>query len=66
VAIDRRVGLLHHLHEDVGLRKELFDLWRRMRIGRCCIVTTEGLLLRPDHVLRGGNVVGARGDCEAQ
>jgi hypothetical protein len=37
-----------------------------MRIGRRGIVASECLLLRADHALRGGNVVGecGRGDAE--
>ena len=66
VAIDRRIGLLDHLHEDVGLRKQLFDLGRGMGIGRRGIVAAERLLLRADHALRGGNVVGECGRGEAE
>ena len=66
VAIDRRVGLLDHLQEDVGLRKELFDLGGGMGIGRRCIAAAERLLLCADNTLRGGDVVGECGRGEAE
>ena len=41
-------------------RKELPDRRRGIGIGRGGVVAAERLLLRPDHVLRRGDVVGER------
>ena len=60
VAIDRRVAVLDHVHEDVSLREYLLDRGRRIGIGRHSIVLAERLLLGADDFLRGGNVVGER------
>src|SRR5207302_10005695 len=57
--------LLDHLQKDVGLREELFDLGCGMGIGRSGVVAAEGLLLRADHALCSGDIVGARRGCEA-
>src|SRR5437899_4040683 len=66
VAIDRRIALLDHLHEHVGLRKELFDFGRGMGIGRRGVIAAERLLLRADHALRGGDIVGPGGGDDAE
>jgi hypothetical protein len=66
VAVDRRIGLLHHLQEDVGLRKQLLDLGRGMGISRGGIATDERLFLRADHALRCGDVVSECGRGEAE
>ena len=58
VAVDRRIGLLDHLHKDIGLRKDLLDRRRGVGIGGRGIVAAKSLLLRADHALRGGDVVG--------
>src|SRR5882757_872679 len=59
VAIDRRVGVLDHRHEDVGLREDLPDAGRGIGIGR--VVAAERLFLRTDHALRVGDVVRREG-----
>src|ERR1700682_4171383 len=73
VAIDRRGVVLDHVHEDVGLPEHLLDRRRRIGIGGCGIVMAKSLLLRANHALRGGDVVGGAGgrddrkqECEKQ
>src|SRR5216683_1396363 len=66
VAIDRRVGVLDHQHENVGLRKHHADAGRGIGIGRGGVVAAERLFLCADHALRIGDVVRASGEGEAE
>src|SRR6266702_772231 len=66
VAIDRRVGVLDHRHEDIGMRKRLVDAGRGIGIGGGRVIATERLFLRSDHALRIGDVVRAGGKSEAE
>src|SRR5262245_64086851 len=61
VAVDRRIALLHHLHEDLGMLEELSDRRRGVGISGGRIVPGKGLLLCANHVLRGGDIGGAGG-----
>src|SRR5882724_7722640 len=61
VAIDRRVGVLDHGHEDVGLRENLLDAGGGVGIGRRRIIAPKRLFLRADHALRVGDVVRREG-----
>ena len=51
--VDLRIGLLHHLHEDVRRREHHLDGGRREGIGGSAIVTLECLKLLLDHTLYG-------------
>src|SRR5258705_9475163 len=51
VAIDRRIALLDHHHEDIGLRKDFANRRRGMGIRRLCIAAAKSLLLRADHAI---------------
>ena len=57
VAIDRRVAVLDHEQEQIGLREDLADGRRGVGIGRRRVVAGQRLLLRTDHALGGGDVV---------
>src|ERR1700716_2036608 len=62
VTVDRRIALLDHQHEDLGLREDALDRGRRVGIGRRRIVAAEGFSLRSYDALRGSNVIrGASG-----
>ena len=58
VAMDRRIGLLHHLQEDIRLRENLLDRGGGVGIGGRGIIAAKGLLLRADDILCGSDVVG--------
>src|SRR5690348_4184636 len=57
VAVHRRVGVLDHVHEDLGTGEQLPDRGRRKGVGGRGIVAAECLLLRADHVLSGSHVI---------
>src|ERR1700679_2609089 len=61
VAIDRRVAIAHDAQEYVGLRKALVDARRGIGVGSRRIVAGEGLDLRADDGLRGGDIVASCG-----
>jgi len=52
--------LLHHHHEDFGLRKDFANRRRGMGIGRCRIATAKSLLLRADDALRSRDVISGK------
>jgi hypothetical protein len=57
VAIDRGIAAPDHGYEGFGIREYALDRGRGVRVRRREIVAAEGLLLRADYVLRGGDVV---------
>jgi hypothetical protein len=57
VPVCRRVALLHHRHENIGLGENAADFRPGAGIGGCRIVAAQGLFLRTDDILCGADVI---------